>query len=52
MCVMLYAKILKMKTTKQVCFFYFVISGISIEGAGPMGHLPGYVYDFEIRTPL
>ena len=29
----------------------FVIGGISIEGVrGPLGHPPGYAYDFEIRS--
>ena len=37
---------------KKKGFFFqiFVNGGILIEGSGPLGHPPGYAYDFEIRS--
>ena len=41
----------KLKMKKQGFFCQIcVIGGISIEGArAPLGHSPGFAYDFEIR---
>ena len=50
--VLLYAKMLKETENEETRLFcrIFVIGGISIDNPGPLGHPPGYAYDFEIRS--
>ena len=51
--VLLYAKMLKETENEETRLFcqIFVIGGISIEGfRGSLVHLPGYAYDFEIKS--